>query len=131
MSRSDWEEIRDNVIKSFQDGTKDGKDHVEVTTGLLWFERQRIESLCAALEEILRVARAALDSERPASSRPANLLQMVIDPGTGLPCHHQIPCTLMWEGQSHPLQEVPAIEGAGKDCTTDPGQHACCETTKL
>jgi hypothetical protein len=99
MSRSDWEEIRDNVIKSFQDGTKDGKDHVEVTTGLLWFERQRIESLCAALEEILRVARAALDSERPASSRPANLLQMVIDPGTGLPCHHQIPCTLMWEGQ--------------------------------
>jgi hypothetical protein len=117
MSRSDWEEIRENVMKSFQEGKKDGKGYVEVTTGLLWFERQRNECLCVALEEILRVARAALDGERPASSGPANLLQMVVDPGTGLPCRHQIQCTLVSDGQSHPSQEVPGIEAAGNDTT--------------
>jgi hypothetical protein len=131
MSTSDWEEIRENVMNSFQDGKMDGKDYVEVATGLLWFERQRNDCLCAALEEILRVARVALDGERPASSRPANLLQMVIDPGTGLPCRHQIQCTLMWNGQSHPLQEVPAIEAGVKDCTSDPGQYASRDATKL
>ncbi len=118
MSTSDWEEIHENVMKTFQDGNKYGQDNAEVTTGLLWLERQRNHSLCAALEEILRVARAALEGERPGSSRPANLLQMVIDPGTGLPCRHQIECSLMWDGQSHPLQEVTATEAAG-DCPSD------------
>jgi hypothetical protein len=128
---SNWEEIRENVIRSFQHGTKDGKDYVEVTTGLLWFERQRNASLCAALEEILRVARAALDSERAASSGPADLLQMVIDPGTGLPYRYQVQCTQLWDGQSHPLQEIPEIEAAVKDCTSDPGRYAFCDTAKL
>jgi hypothetical protein len=131
MSTSDWEEIRENVRRSFQDGEKDGKDHVEMTTGLLWFQRQRNDSLCAALEEILRVARAALDRERPTSSKPANLLQMVIDPGTGLPSRQQIQCTLMWDGQSHTLHEVPAIEAAVKNCLLHPGQYAFRDTTKL
>jgi hypothetical protein len=130
MSRSDWDEIRENVIESFQDGTKDAKDYVEVTTALLWFERQRNASLCAALEEILKVARAALDSEREASSRPANLLQMVIDPCTGLPSRHQVLCTLLWDGQSYPLEEA-AIEATVKDRTSDPGQYASHDTAKL
>jgi hypothetical protein len=131
MTTSDWEEIRENVMKSFQDGKKDGKDYVEVATGLLWFERQRSHFLCVALEEILRVARVALDAERSASSRPSNLLQMVIDPGTGLPCRHQIECTLVWDGPSHPLQEVQELEAAGKDCTSDLGQYACRDITKV
>ena len=117
---SDWEETREDVVKSFQDGKKDGKDYVEVTTGLLWFERQRNNSLSAALEKILRLARAALDGEKQASSRPANLLQMVIDPVTGLPSHHQMECTPMRDGKSHPFEEVPAIEAAVKDCASDP-----------
>jgi hypothetical protein len=122
MSTSDWGEMRGEVMKSFQDGEKDGKDHVEVTTGLLWIERQRNYSLCAALEEILRVAGAALDRERPASSKPANLLHMVIDPGTGLPSRHRIRRTLMRDGQSHALHEIPAIEAAVENCTLGPGQ---------
>jgi hypothetical protein len=97
MSRSDWEEIRGNVIKSFQDCKKDSKDFVEEITGLLWFERQRNDSLSAALEEIT-VAGAALDAERPASRWLNNLLQMVIDPETGLPSRNQIECTLAWDG---------------------------------
>jgi hypothetical protein len=121
MNTSDWEEIRENVMKSFEEGKKGGKDHVEVATSLLWFERQRNDCLCIALEEILSVARVALDGRRRASSRPANLLQMVVDPGTGLPCRHQIECTPVGDGQGHPLQEVSAIEAAGKDCTSDPG----------
>jgi hypothetical protein len=131
MSTSDWEEIRENVIKNFQDGEKDGKDYVELTTGLLWFERQRNDFLCAALEKILRVSRAALDDKSPAPSRPANLLQMVIDPGTGLPSRHQIQSPLEGNGQSHPLPEISAAEGAGKDRTSDPGPYASRDTTKL
>jgi len=131
MTTSDWQEIRENVRRSFQDGKKNGKDSVEVATGLLWFERQRSDFLRVALEEILRIAHITLDGERPASSRPADLLQMVIDPGTGLPCRHQIECTLVWDGQGHPLQEVPAIEAARKDCTSDPGRYASRDTTKL
>jgi hypothetical protein len=131
MSTSDWGEICEDVTKSFQDGEKDGKDHVEVTTGLLWIERQRSYSLCAALEEILRVAVAALDRERPASSKPANLLHMVIDPGTGLPSRHRIRRALMRDGQSHALHEVPAIEAAVENCTLGPGQYATRDTTKF
>jgi hypothetical protein len=131
MSTSDWEEIRENVMKSFQDGEKDGKDYVEVTTGLLWLERQRNNSLCAALEKILRVARAALEDNRPASSRPANLTQMVIDPGTGLPSRQQIQFPLVGGGQSHPLQEAPATEAAGKDRTPEPEPYAFRDATKL
>jgi hypothetical protein len=131
MSTSDWEEIRENVTKSFQDGKEDGKDHVDVTTGLLWLERQRNDSLCAALEKILRVARAALDGKRSAPSRPANLMQMVIDPGTGLPSHQQIQSPLMGDGQSHPSQETPLAEVAGKDRTSNPGPYAFRDTTKL
>lgn len=131
MTTSDWEEIRENVMKSFEDGKKDGKDHVDVATSLLWYERQRNDFLCVALEEILRVARVARGGEGPASSRPAKLLQMVIDPGTGLPCRHQIECTLVWEGPSHPLQEVPAMEAAGKDRASDLGQCASRDTTKV
>jgi hypothetical protein len=113
MSTSDWEEIRENVMRGFRDGEKDGKDHMEVTTGLLWFERQSNDSLCAALEEILRVARAALDRERPATSKPADFLQTVIDPGTGLPSRHQAQCTLVWDGQSHKLHEIPSRKPEG------------------
>jgi hypothetical protein len=127
MSTGDWEEIRESVIKSFQDGA----DHVEVTTGLLWLERQRNDSLCAALEEILRVARAALDRERAASSRPANLLQMVIDPGTGLPCRHQIRRTLMWDGKESSVARNTGIEAAVKDCTSDPRQYASRDNAKV
>jgi hypothetical protein len=131
MSTSDWEEIRENVAKNFQDGKKDGKDCLEVTTGLLWLERQRNDSLCAALEKILRVARAALEGKRPASGRPANLMQMVIDPGTGLPSHQQIRFPLVGDGQSYPLQETPVGEVGGNDRTSEPGPYASRDTTKL
>jgi hypothetical protein len=130
MSTSDWEEIRENVRNSFQDGEKEGKDSVEVTTGLLWFERQTNRSLCAALEEILRVARAPLD-QRPASRKPANLVQMVIDPGTGRPSRHQVQCTPIRDGQSHTSHEIPAIKAAVENCPSDPGQYASRDKTKL
>ena len=86
--------------------------------------------LCAALEKILRVSRAALDGKSPAPSRPANLLQMVINPGTGLPSR-QIQSPRVGNGQSHPLPEISAAEGAGKDRPSDPGPYASRDTTKV
>lgn len=130
MGRSEWEEIRENVMNSFQDGEKDGRDPVEVTTGLLWFERQTNHTLRAALEEILRVARGPLDRERPASSEPDNLLQMVIEPSTGRPSHHHTLCNLIQDRQNTP-HEVPASKAAVENCASDPGQYACPDTTKL
>lgn len=127
MSRSDWEEIRDNVLRSFQDCKKDGRDFLDVMTALLWLERHKNESLCAALEGICTVAGAALD-ERPASSGPTNLLQMVINPETGLPSRNQVEWTLTWNGQSDSSHEVSTIEVAEKDCTSD--QRQCVSPAK-
>jgi hypothetical protein len=57
----DFESINREVRQRFKDGKNRGETEVEITTRLVWLERQKHYALCNAMEEIFRGAADALD----------------------------------------------------------------------
>jgi hypothetical protein len=75
MRNGDLEEIRLEVRDRLEDGRQKGKTEVEAVSDIVWEERQKHYTLLSALEEISRVASAALDREKERFNRPADVLK--------------------------------------------------------
>jgi hypothetical protein len=71
----DLEAIKREVHQRFKDGKNRGETEVEITSRLVWLERQRHYALCNAMEEIFRGAADALDLATETSRNTANLLK--------------------------------------------------------
>jgi hypothetical protein len=72
---TDLESIRREVRQLFSDGKNKGETEVEITSRLLWLERQKHYALCNTMEEIFRGAADALDLATETSPKTANLLK--------------------------------------------------------
>ena len=72
---TDLEAIQREIRQRFKDGKNQGETEVEITSRLVWLERQKNYALCNAFEEIFKCAADALDLASEASSRTANLLK--------------------------------------------------------
>jgi hypothetical protein len=75
MENRDLEEIRLEVREELEGGRQKGETEVETVSELVWKERQKHYALLLALEEISRVASAALDRERERFKKPADVLK--------------------------------------------------------
>jgi len=75
MRNGDLEEIRLEVRDRLEDGRQKGKTEVETVSDIVWKERQKHYALLLALEEISRVASAALDRENERFNKPADVLE--------------------------------------------------------
>ena len=71
----DLESIKREVQQRFKDGKNRGETEVEITSHLVWAERQKHYALCNAIEEIFRGAADALDLTTEKSRHTANLLK--------------------------------------------------------
>jgi hypothetical protein len=71
----DLEAIQREVRQRFKEGKNKGETEVEITSRLVWLERQKYYALCNAMEEIFRSAADALDLATAASRKTANLLK--------------------------------------------------------
>ena len=72
---TDLESIRREVHQTFKDGKNRGETEVEITSRLVWLERQKHYALCNAIEEIFRGAADALDLGTEKSRHTTNLLK--------------------------------------------------------
>jgi hypothetical protein len=72
---TDLEAIQTEVRQKLKDGKKRGETELEITTRLVWLERQKLYAMCHAMEEVMRGAAAALDLEREISRRGGVLLR--------------------------------------------------------
>lgn len=52
MSRSNWEEVQEDVQKALEDGKKTSDPQVEILSRMVWQERQKNDTLCRILKEI-------------------------------------------------------------------------------
>ena len=75
MENRDLEEIRSEVREELEGGRQKGKTEVETVSEIVWRERQKHYALLLALEEISRVASAALDREKERFNKPADVLE--------------------------------------------------------
>jgi hypothetical protein len=71
MKTEDLEEIQVEVREELEHGRQKGETEVETMSQILWKERQRRKALLFALEEISRVASAALDREKESLNKTA------------------------------------------------------------
>ncbi len=67
--------IQVELRQKLKDGRQRGETELEITSRLVWLERQRLFAMCHAMEEIMRSAKAALDLEKEISRRSGVLLQ--------------------------------------------------------
>jgi hypothetical protein len=72
---TDLEAIQVEMRQKFKDGKKRGETELEITSRLVWLERQRLFAMCHAMEEVMRGAAAALDLEREISRKGGVLLR--------------------------------------------------------
>jgi hypothetical protein len=72
---TDLEAIQREVRQRFKEGKNKGETEVEITSRLVWLERQKHYALRDATEEIFRTAADALDRATETSSKTANLLK--------------------------------------------------------
>jgi hypothetical protein len=72
---TDLEAIRREVSQRLKDGKTKGETEVEITSRMVWFERQKQYALCNAMEEIFRSAADALDLATETSRKTANVLK--------------------------------------------------------
>jgi hypothetical protein len=72
---TDLESIRREVSQRLKDGKTKGETEVEITSRLVWLERQKQYALCNAMEEIFRSAADALDVATDTSCKTGNLLK--------------------------------------------------------
>ena len=72
---TDLEAIQREVRQRFKEGQNKGETEVEITSRLIWFERQKQYALRNAMEEIFRSAADALDLATEASPKTTNLLK--------------------------------------------------------
>jgi hypothetical protein len=68
------EAIKREVHQRFKDGKNRGETEVEITSRLVWLERQKHYALCNAMEEIFRRAADALDL---ATEKPRNITNLL------------------------------------------------------
>ena len=72
---TDIEAIHAEMSQKLEDGKKRGETELEITSRLVWMERQKLYAMCHAMEEIMRGAAAALDLEREISRKSGVLLR--------------------------------------------------------
>jgi hypothetical protein len=74
MNTGYLDDIHWEVRRSLEDGKRKGETEVEIVSRLVCRERRRNYALCCALEEIARAATSALNRERGAISKTADVL---------------------------------------------------------
>jgi hypothetical protein len=72
---TDLAAIQREVRRRFKEGKNKGETEVEITSRLVWLERQKHYALCNAMEGIIRTAADALDRTTERSSKTPNLLK--------------------------------------------------------
>jgi hypothetical protein len=72
---TDIEEIQAEMRQKLKDGKRRGETELEITSRLVWMERQKLYAMCHAMEEIMRGAAAAIDLEREISRKSGVLLR--------------------------------------------------------
>lgn len=75
MRDEDLEEIRLEVRGCLEAGRREGKPEVETVSDIVWKERQKQYALVLALEEIARVASAALAREKERLNKTADVFE--------------------------------------------------------
>jgi hypothetical protein len=72
---TDLKAIQVELRQKLKDGRQRGETELEITSRLVWLERQKLFAMCHAMEEIMRSADAALDLEKEISRKSAVLLK--------------------------------------------------------
>ena len=72
---TDLEAIQREVRQRFKEGKNKGETEVEITSRLVWLERQKHYALCDAMEEIFRTAADALDPATGISRKTPKVLK--------------------------------------------------------
>jgi hypothetical protein len=75
MENRDLIEIRLEVREELEGGRQKGETEIDTVSQIVWRERQKHFALLLALEEISRVAGAALDREKERFKKPADVLE--------------------------------------------------------